>query len=154
MQYPQIREVPESEDPSITIETRDLVAKVIDNTALVLPPNPDSQDWAARYGLHKPFPFSRRVGGHGIRTFYHKEERRNVVAPIASWLNFQHVSLEGIETDPSDDRVWAGVPRGWPMRLQSHGSGARLVIDPLPKMQFSYTLDIDPVQHDALDFSI
>ncbi len=154
MKYAEIKEVAEEDDPSVTLETRDLVAKVIDNTGLVLPPNPESQDWAARYGLHKPLPFSRRVGNHGIRTFYHKQERRNVVAPLACWLNFQNVSLQGIENDAVDDRVWAGTPRGWPLRIEARAGGARLVLDPLPQTQFSYVLDVAPAEPDALDFTI
>ena len=35
MRYDEIRYVPEREDPSITVETRDLAAKVIDNTGLL-----------------------------------------------------------------------------------------------------------------------
>jgi hypothetical protein len=101
MRYEQIREVPESEDPSLTIETPNLVAKVIDNTGLTLAKSPSSQSsWADLYGMHRPLPFSRPLGYHGIRTLYDKRERRNVVAPMTVWLNLQSFILAGIENDP------------------------------------------------------
>lgn len=52
--------------------------------------------------------FSHHLGYHGIRCLYHKQEKRNLVVPLVSWLNLQSVVLAGMENDPVDERAWAG----------------------------------------------
>ena len=116
MQYEQLRYVPESEDPSLTIETDELVVKVIDNTGLLAPPAAGKAYFNAS---HVFTPFVHHLGYHGIRTLYSKKEKRNLVIPFASWLNLQGANLEGLETDPVDERAYAGVGRGWPLKLQN-----------------------------------
>jgi len=154
VQYDAIRYVPEGEDPSLSLETKNLVAKIIDNTGLLLERNVDSKSYFGRYGVNSPLPFSHHLGYHGIRTLYDKQEKRNLVIPGASWLNLQGVRLAGIENDPVDERAWAGAARGWPMRIERAGAGARLTLDPMPKTQFGYTIEFQPSEPDALDFSI
>jgi len=151
MQYEEIRYVPETEDPSVTIETRELVIKTIDNTGLLAPPTEDKSYFNRS---HRVTPFVHHLGYHGIRTLYNKEEKRNLVVPFASWLNLQGVTLEGIENDPVDERSWAGVARGWPIQMEPAGEGARLTIDPLPSTQMKYTLELQPVEPDGIDFSM
>ena len=51
MQYDEIQYIPEEQDPSLTIETRDLVAKVIDNAGLSLAPNNATQSNFSKYGF-------------------------------------------------------------------------------------------------------
>ncbi|MDP6506381.1 MAG: hypothetical protein QF886_22345, partial [Planctomycetota bacterium] len=154
MKYEQIRWLPEAEDPSLTIETNSLVAKVIDNTGLLLEKNEESRTPFTKYGLHRPLPFSRLLGNHGIRTLYHKGEKRNVVIPYGCWLNLQGVRFSGIELDPIDERVHAGVGRGWPMRLERSGEGAALFIDQMPKCRLSYTIEFQPAEPDGIEFSV
>ena len=69
MQYEQLRYVPESEDPSLTIETDELVVKVIDNTGLLAPPSAGKAYFNAS---HVFTPFVHHLGYHGIRTLYSK----------------------------------------------------------------------------------
>lgn len=149
MQYPDLRYVPETEDPSLTLETSELVAKVIDNTGLAAPlPPPDLKSylWAG------PFtPFTHHLGYHGLRTLYRKDERRNIVAPFVSWLNLQKCHIEGLERDPTDERSCFGAGRGWPLRLERRGAGARLTLDPLPALRLHYSLELQPVEPDAMD---
>ena len=114
MQYDQLRYVDEQQDPSLTIETADLVVKVIDNTGLLQVRNEGVQSYLGAYSYHDIVPLSHHLGYHGIRTFYHKREKRNLVVPWCSWLNLQTFQLEGIENDPVDERAWAGTGRGWP----------------------------------------
>lgn len=154
MQYDEIQYVPEHQDPSLTIETRDLVAKVIDNTGLSLAANTDIKSHFGRYGTNSPVPYSHHLGYHGLRAVYDKKERRNLVVPLASWLNLQGVRLTGIENDPVDERAWAGVGRGWPMRLEPRGRGAMICLDPMPKTQFRYTIEFQPAEPDGIDFLI
>jgi len=154
MQYDEIRYVPEDQDPSLTIETEELVAKIIDNTGLLLTPDEACKSHFGRYGTNSPLSFSHHLGYHGIRTLYSKKEKRNLVIPLASWMNLQGVSLAGIETDPIDERAWAGVARGWPIRLARAGKGAKLTLDPMPNTQFAYTLELQPAEPDGIDFSV
>ena len=154
MQYADIRSTDESQDPSLTIETAELVAKVIDNTELTCRRNEATRSRFGRYGTNNPLPSSHHLGYHGIRTLYHKEERRNLVVPLVSWLNLQNMALAGIENDPVDERAWSGLGRGWPIRLESVGAGARLTIEPMPVMQFRYSLELQPAQPDGIDFSV
>jgi hypothetical protein len=154
MRYPEIRYLPQDRDPSITITTEELVAKVIDNTGLLVEKTPGVRSIFGRYGVNGPLPISHHLGYHGIRAFYHKEEMRNLVVPLASWLNLQSVHLEGVENDPVDERSWAGVGRGWPMKLNPEGSGATLTIDPMPMTQFRYALELQPSEPDGIDFSV
>jgi hypothetical protein len=154
MQYPQLRYLPESQDPSVTIETQRLVVKVIDNTGLSLPRNAECKTYFGAYGVGSIVPFSHHLGYHGIRTFYDKAERRNAVIPFASWLNLQTVELAGLANDPVDERAWAGVGRGWPMRIEPRGRGALLTLDPMPQTAFGYTLELQPAEPDAIDFSV
>lgn len=151
MQYPQLKYIPESEDPSLTIETRDLVIKVIDNTGLLAPPV-ESPAYFNR--THRFTPFTHHLGYHGIRTIYHKREKRNLVVPFVSWLNLQTAELAGIETDAVDERACFGRGRGWPLTMERAGQGVRLRLDPLPTMQMKYTLEFQPAEPDGVDFSI
>jgi hypothetical protein len=151
MQYDQLRYVPETEDPSLTLETRELVAKVIDNTGLLAPPVASKSYFNVN---HRITPFVHHLGYHGIRAVYNKDEKRNVVVPFVSWLNLQGVSLAGLENDPVDERAWAGVARGWPIRMESAGKGAVLTLDPLPSTQMRYRLEIQPAEPDGIDFSM
>lgn len=154
MQYAQIKYLPESQDPSIKIETRDIVAKLIDNSGLLLPANKDCKAFFGTYGKNACAPFSHHLGYHGIRTFYSKEEKRNLVVPYVSWCNLQGVSLGGVENDPRDERSAYGVARGWPLRMDKKGSGVVLTVDPMPNTQFRYTIEFHPAEPDGLDFSI
>jgi len=153
-EYAEIRYVQEDQDPSITIETANLVAKVIDNTGLLVPENPNCRNYMGRYGVNCPVPFSHHLGYHGIRTLYDKTEKRNLVVPLISWLNLQGVSLAGIPNDPVDARAYAGQARGWPMRLERRGAGVILILDPLPSTQFRYSIEFQPAEPDGLDFSV
>ena len=154
MQYNELQYIPEDQDPSITIETRNLVAKVIDNTGLSLAANEGVKSQFSQYGANRLLSYSHHLGYHGLRTLYDKEERRNLVLPLASWLNLQSVSLAGIVNDPVDERAWAGVARGWPMRMEQKGAGAVVRLDPMPMTQFSYTIEFQPAEPDGIDFTI
>lgn len=154
MKYDEIQYIPEDQDPSLTIETHNLVAKVIDNTGLSLADNADIKSHFGRYGTSCLVPYSHHLGNHGLRTLYDKEEKRNLVVPLGSWLNLQAVSFEGIENDPVDERAWAGVGRGWPMRLEPRGLGAVINLDPMPKTQFRYTIEFQPAEPDGIEFVI
>ena len=82
MQYPDLRYVPESGDPSVVLETAELVAQVIDNTGLLAPPPPPGTTtrlWAGAFTT-----FTHHLGYHGIRALHRKDERRNVVVPFVS----------------------------------------------------------------------
>ncbi len=151
MQYDVLRYVPEQDDPSLTVETRDLVAKVIDNTGLLAP-----RAQAATY--FKPTmrfaEFTHHLGCHGIRTLYHRAERRNLVVPFGSWLNLQSVRLAGIENDAVDERAWDGITRGWPVRLDAVDRGARITLDPLLQTQMEYRLELQPAEPDGFEFSV
>lgn len=150
MQYDELRYIPETDDPSMTLESEALVVKVIDNTGLLAPPS----DSAAYFNhSHRFLPFTHHLGYHGIRTLYDRQEKRNLVVPFASWLNLQTAELAGIEADPVDERAWAGRGRGWPLRLERTDMGARLCLDPLPSMQLRYTLDLQMAEPDGVDFS-
>ena len=154
MQYEQIKYVPQGQDPSLTIETERLAAKVIDNTGLLLAENVECKSFNGRYGNHSAVPFSHHLGYHGIRCLYDKQEKRNVVVPFGSWLNLQGVSLEGCENDPVDERASYGVARGWPIRMERKGRGAALTLDPMPSTRFAYTVEFQPAEPDAVDFSV
>lgn len=154
MQYPEIQYVPEENDPSITVETERLVAKIIDNSGLSIPENENVKSQFGKYGTNTIVPYSHHLGYHGIRCLYDKQEKRNLVIPLASWLNLQCVKFEGIENDPIDERAWAGVGRGWPVRVEERGKGAMLTIDPLPKTQFKYSVEFQPAEPDAIDFHV
>lgn len=151
VQYEQLDYVPEEQDPSLTLETSQLVAKVIDNTGLLAPPS-DSTTYFQR--SHVFTPFTHHLGYHGIRTLYRKDEKRNMVVPFASWLNLQTMRLEGIDADPVDERAWAGAGRGWPLRLSAKGDGAVLRLEPQPSMQMRYALELQPAEPDGIDFHI
>ena len=112
MRYPELQYVLESEDPSLTFETRDLVVKVIENSGLRLKPDSSRESYFGKYGTDSPLPFSYHLGHHGIRALYSKTERRNLVIPYGSWLNLQTVQFSGIQNDPVDERAWSGVGRG------------------------------------------
>jgi len=153
VQYEQLKYVPESEDPSITVETAELVAKIIDNTGLSLPAT-DAKPLFEQYAGRCIAPFSHHLGYHGIRTLYHKQERRNLVLAFASWMNLQGAHLEGIETDPVDERAAWGVGRGWPVRMEPKGAGVVLRIDPMPRTQFAYSIEFQPAEPDGIDFFV
>jgi hypothetical protein len=99
-------------------------------------------------------PFSHHLGYHGIRTFYNKTEKRNLVVPFASWLNLQTASFDGIKNDPIDERAWAGMGRGWPIKMARKDKGVVLRLDPLPQAQLSYSIDFQPAEPDGIDFSV
>lgn len=151
MQYDALRYIPESDDPSLTLETEELLANVIDNTGLLAPPMESPSYFNAS---HRVTPFVHHFGYHGIRTLYHKAEKRNLVVPFVSWLNLQTATLEGIDPDPVDERAWAGRGRGWPIRLERAGTGAMLRLEPLPSMQIGYSLEIQPAEPDGFDFAV
>jgi len=69
-------------------------------------------------------------------------------------LNLQGVSYEGIENDPVDQRAWAGVASGWPMRMKQQGAGVVLELDAMPETQFRYTIEFQPAEPDGIAFSI
>lgn len=142
--------VAEAEDPSIALETRDLVIKVIDNTGLLAAP----ADPAARSLTELLTPLTHYLGYHGIRTLYRKDEKRNLVAPYCSWLNLQTATLEGIAPDPVDERAFAGMARGWPMQMERKQRGVVLRLHPLPSMRVCYSLELQPAEPDGLDFRI
>jgi len=151
MQYDDLRYIPESEDPSLTIETEELIAKVIDNTGLLAP----SVESASYFKGGPPFtPFVHHLGYHGIRTLYNKTEKRNVVAAFVSWLNLQSATLDGIDPDPIDERSFAGMARGWPIQMGKAGRGAVLRLESLPSMQMRYSLELQPAEPDGIDFSV
>jgi len=143
-EYPEIEWVDEVQDPSITIETETLIAKIIDNTGLLVPP---SAPW--------PEPqYSHHLGYHGIRAFWLKQERRNIVAPFVSWLNLQSLEVEGLELDPVDSRSRYGVGRGWPIRMSGNGEKVILQIERMPKSGIDYRLELAPSGRDSLDFTV
>lgn len=152
VQYDELRYVAEQQDPSVTLETRDLVVKVIDNTGLLAASVRSPSFFNDQHRC--VIPFVHHLGYHGIRTLYHKQERRNVVAPFVSWLNLQGVELAGIDSDPIDERAYAGVARGWPMRVEDSGDIAALHLDPLPRTQMRYCLELRPAEPDGVAFSI
>ena len=154
MRYEQIRYVPETQDPSLAIETRDLVAMVIDNTGLQLGEGDESLPYMGRFGINSLLPISHHLGYHGIRTLYDKTERRNLVVPLSSWFNLQTVSFAGIQNDPVDERAWAGVGRGWPIRLEKKGRRAALVLDEMPVTRLKYTIEFLPAEPDGIDIAV
>jgi hypothetical protein len=143
-QYESLQWVDERQDPSITLETTELTAKVIDNTGLR--PRPES-DWMEQGYCHY-------LGYHGIRAFWNKEERRNIVAPFFSWLNLQNLKVEGLTLDPVDSRARFGIGRGWPIQLRKDSSGALLKISRMPLSGVEYSLLLSPSGPDSLDFTI
>jgi hypothetical protein len=146
-QYEQLRWVDESEDPSLLLETEQLALKVIDNTGLRTRPRRNIHSWMEPN-------FSHHIGYHGIRTLWRKDERRNVVQPFASWLNLQMLEVEGLELDPIDSRAWAGVGRGWPIRMEREPAGVRLMISRMPVSGIEYSLRITPSGADSIDFEM
>jgi hypothetical protein len=143
-QYESLRWVDESADPSVTLETGELVAKIIDNTGLR--PGPQSSWMEQGYSHH--------LGYHGIRALWNKQERRNVVAPFFSWLNLQNLSIAGLKLDPVDSRSRFGVGRGWPVTMRKHEAGVLLEIPGMPLSGVTYTLSLAPAGPDALDFEV
>lgn len=154
MQYPSLRYVPEAQDPSTRIETRDLVACVIDNTGLTVPENPDRKSYFGRYATTGLLPISHHLGYHGLRSIYDRSERRNLVAPFVSWLNLQSVKIDGVTLDPVDERAAFGIGRGWPMRMETRGGVVELIIDKLPGCGMSYRIAFQPCEPDAIDFAV
>ena len=53
MQYEDIKYIQESEDPSLSIETDELVAKIIDNTGLLLTADDDYKCLFSKYGKNR-----------------------------------------------------------------------------------------------------
>ena len=155
MRYSDLRYVPEAEDPSLRIETRDLVIMVIDNSGLLcefVAPH----EGAYIGPKHHMVPISHHLGYHGVRTLYDKRERRNIVAPFVSWLNLQGFSLtkpdgNEIAVDPIDERARRGVGRGWPMTIDRDGKGVRLRIGPAAQSGLQYTITIHPHEPDGID---
>ena len=143
-QYDSLRWVDEREDPSLTIETEELVAKIIDNTGLR--PRPGSHWMEPNYTHH--------FGYHGIRALWQKDERRNIVAPFYSWLTLQMLRVEGLERDPIDSRAMSGVGRGWPMRMEKQGAGVLLKIPRMPVSGIEYDFHVRPSGPDSLDFEV
>ncbi len=143
-QYPEISWVDEDYDPSITIETETLIAKIIDNTGLLVGPG----------NLWLQPEYSHHLGYHGIRSLWHKQEKRNIVAPFVSWLNLQGLEVEGVELDPVDSRSRFGVGRGWPIRMSGDSERVILEISRMPLSGIEYRLELAPSGFDSLDFSI
>lgn len=139
--YPQLRWVNESEDPSLTIETESLVAKIIDNTGLTREP-----ESAAEPGC------THHLGYHGIRSLYARNERRNIVSPFFSMLNLQGIRVDGLEPDPADHRARFGLPRGWPMTLRQVGSAVVLEIPEMPVSGIACRMSLRPAGEDAIEF--
>lgn len=154
VQYDQLKYLVEADDPSLTFETERLVVRVIDNNGLLAEPVPGAKAHFGMHRMHAVVPFTHHLGYHGIRTFYDKEEKRNLVIPFCSWLNLQTVDLAGVPLDPVDERAWAGVGRGWPIRLERLGKGTRLTLDPLPQTRLRYAIEFRPAEPDAIDFSV
>jgi hypothetical protein len=143
-QYQSLRWVDERQDPSITLETDELVAKVIDNTGLR--PHPGSMWMEQGYSHH--------LGYHGIRALWNKEERRNIVAPFNSWLNLQGLNVEGLKLDRVDSRARFGIGRGWPIRMRRDSNGVLLRISKMPVSKIEYSLLLSPSGPDSLDFTV
>jgi hypothetical protein len=143
-QYESLQWVDERQDPSITLETDELMVKVIDNTGLR--PRPESA-WMEQ-------DYSHHLGYHGIRAFWNKEERRNIVAPFFSWLNLQNLKVEGLALDPVDSRARFGIGRGWPIQMKKNSSGVLLKISKMPLSGVEYSLFLLPSGPDSLDFTI
>lgn len=158
MRYSELRYVPESEDPSLELETRDLVIKLIDNTGLLCDfVAPHEGAYIGR--KHQMVPISHHLGYHGIRTLYNKQECRNIVAPFVSWLNLQGFSLTGpdgqaIPLDPVDERARRGIGRGWPVTMPMEGEEVVFRIGPMPKSGLAYMMAIHPHEPDGLDFRV
>jgi len=66
MQYEDIKYIPESEDPSLSIETDELVAKIIYNTGLLLKSDDNYKCFFSKYGKNRFIPFSHHRGGSRI----------------------------------------------------------------------------------------
>lgn len=143
-QYERLRWMDEREDPSATIETEELVAKVIDNTGLR--PRPGSWWMEQNYSHH--------LGYHGIRALWRKDEKRNVVSPFFSWLSLQGLRVDGLDLDPVDWRARAGVGRGWPMQLDRQAEEVVLRIPRMPVSGIAYELRVGPASSDSIDFAI
>jgi len=143
-QYDSLQWVDERQDPSITLETDELMVKVIDNTGLR--PRPESAWMEQGYSHH--------FGYHGIRALWNKEERRNIVAPFFSWLNLQNLKVEGLELDPVDSRARFGIGRGWPIQMKKDSGGILLKISKMPVSGVEYSLFLLPSGPDSLDFTI
>lgn len=143
-QYESLGWIEESQDPSITLETDQLVAKVIDNKGLR--PRPGSPWMEQGYSHH--------LGYHGIRAFWNKEERRNIVAPFFSWLNLQNLQIEGLDLDPIDSRARFGVGRGWPVQMTGDSSAVWLKIPRMPLSGVEYSLRLSASGPDSLDFEV
>jgi hypothetical protein len=148
-QYDTLRWVSETEDPSVTLETKEIVAKIIDNTGLHVADRPGNP----KFGEPEP-GFSHYLGYHAIRALWRKDERRNIVAPFASWLNLQSLQVEGLELDPVDSRSRYGVGRGWPMHMEREGQGVSLKTPIMPVSGVAYTFKVKPAGADGLDFEM
>ncbi|MEW5978983.1 MAG: hypothetical protein AB1898_24580 [Acidobacteriota bacterium] len=144
VQYDSIQWLDERQDPSVTLETEGLVAKIIDNTGLK---TREGDPWMKQ-------EYSHYLGYHGIRALWHKEERRNIVAPFFSWLNLQSLRVEGLELDPVDFRSRFGVGRGWPIRLFREGTKTTLHLPRMPLSGVEYRLTLWPSAPDAIDFEV
>jgi len=143
-QYESLGWVDDREDPSISLETDELMVKVIDNRGLR--PRPDST-WMEQ-------GYSHYLGYHGIRALWNKLERRNIVAPFFSWLNLQNLQVEGLDLDPVDSRARFGVGRGWPVQMRRDSGGALLKIPEMPLSGVEYSLLLSPAGPDSLDFTV
>jgi hypothetical protein len=145
-QYESLRWIDERDDPSLTLETEHLVAKVIDNSGLKVHPSQRPVDVEPDY--------SHSLGYHGIRSRWSKAEKRNIVAPFVSWLNLQGLQVEGLKLDPIDSRARYGVARGWPIEMQPDGRGVVLKIRQMPVSGIEYSLRLQPAEPDTIDFEV
>lgn len=143
-QYESLGWVEEREDPSISLETDELMVKVIDNKGLR--PRPESA-WMEQ-------GYSHYLGYHGIRAFWNKAERRNIVAPFFSWLNLQGLQVQGLDLDPVDARARFGIGRGWPIQMRKDSDGVLLKIPEMPLSGVEYSLLLSPSGSDSLDFVV
>ena len=143
-QYDSLKWIDEQDDPSLTLETENLIAKVIDNTGLKVRPSQRPVDREPEY--------SHALGYHAIRSLWHKTERRNIVAPFVSWLNLQAIQVEGLKLDPIDSRARYGVARGWPIRMEQDGKAVVLKLARMPVSGIEYSLRLQPGGANAIDF--
>jgi hypothetical protein len=152
MQYDELKYVTENDDPSITIETEEISARIIDGSGIILPPQKTGSRLFYQEGM-RVTDLVHNLGFHGIHEFYSKIQRRNIVAPFISWLNLQNMIIEGIDNDPSDERAFGtSGARGWPIKIEEKGKGAILFMKPLSKTKVEYSIEFQPAEPDGIDF--
>ncbi|MBN1675531.1 MAG: hypothetical protein JXR37_31105 [Kiritimatiellae bacterium] len=76
MPYRELSHVEEDEDPGLTFETRDRVAKLIDNTGLSLKRDENRTPHVGRYGLGRLTPIRHHLGNHDWRATHERNHGR------------------------------------------------------------------------------